>query len=182
MTVRPTRLPGVLVVEPRVFSDARGFFAETYQRQRYQEAGILDEFVQDNLSCSSKGTLRGLHYQNPNPQAKLVQVLRGEVFDVAVDIRLGSPTFGQWVGETLSESNRLQLYVPQGFAHGFVVISDEALFCYKVGDYYNPGADGGVRWDDPDIAIEWPVSDPMLSPKDAAAPLLREIDSARLSF
>jgi dTDP-4-dehydrorhamnose 3,5-epimerase len=180
MQVIETDLPGVLIIEPKIFGDQRGFFLETFQAQRYQQAGIPGPFVQDNLSFSRRGVLRGLHFQNPNPQGKLVYVLQGEVFDVAVDIRRGSPTYGRWVGCTLSADNRRQLWVPMGFAHGFCVVSETALFAYKCTDYYNPNAEASIRWDDPTIGIDWPVSEPTLSPKDAAAPGLDNIDNNQL--
>ena len=171
MTVRETKLSGVLVIEPRRFGDARGFFAETYHAERYREAGVDAAFVQDNMSRSVGDTLRGLHFQAPpHAQAKLVQVLEGEVFDVAVDLRRGSPTFGAWVGETLSAENGRQLYVPEGFAHGFCVTSESALFAYKCSAFYAPEAEGAVRWDDPDLAIAWPNTEPLVSGKDRAAP------------
>ena len=174
MNVIETDLPGVLIVEPKVFGDERGFFMESYNAGRYGEAGLPDRFVQDNLSFSRRGVLRGLHFQNPQPQGKLVSVLQGEVFDVAVDIRVGSPTFGRWAGVTLSAENKRQFYVPPDFAHGFVVTSDVALFYYKCTDYYAPHAEGSVLWDDPEIGIEWPIETPTLSDKDRAAPTLRE--------
>jgi dTDP-4-dehydrorhamnose 3,5-epimerase len=174
MNVLTTPLPGVLVIEPKVFGDARGFFVETWQAERYAEAG-LPPFVQDNLSLSAHGVLRGLHYQEPDAQGKLVQVLEGEVFDVAVDIRMGSETFGQWHGVTLSAENKRQFYVPAGFAHGFVVTSERALFAYKCSELYRPEHDHSLRWDDPALAIEWPVDQPTLSAKDSAAPALNDI-------
>ena len=174
MNVIETDLPGVLIVEPKVFGDERGFFMESYNAGRYGEAGLPDRFVQDNLSFSRRGVLRGLHFQNPQPQGKLVSVLQGEVFDVAVDIRVGSPTFGRWTGVSLSAENKRQFYVPPDFAHGFVVTSDVALFYYKCTDYYAPHAEGSVLWDDPEIGIEWPIEAPTLSEKDRAAPTLRE--------
>lgn len=170
MTVTETKLPGVLLLEPRVFGDARGFFAETYHAERYREAGIDADFVQDNLSRSVRGTLRGLHYQAPpHAQAKLVQVLDGEVFDVVVDLRRGSPTFGEWVGETLSADNGRQMYVPEGFAHGFCVTSETALFAYKCSAFYAPGSEGALRWDDSALGIDWPVDQPLVSDKDRHA-------------
>lgn len=176
MTVRKTRLSGVLVLEPRVFGDARGFFAETYHAERYREAGVEPDFVQDNVSRSVRGTLRGLHYQAPpHAQAKLVQVLDGEVFDVVVDLRRGSPTFGEWVGETLSADNNRQLYVPPGFAHGFCVTSESALFAYKCSAFYAPGSEGALRWDDPALGIDWPVDQPIVSDKDREAPAWTEV-------
>ena len=174
VNVRETDLPGVLVVEPDVFGDERGFFLETWNRARYEEAGLPGDFVQDNLSFSSRGVLRGLHFQNPHPQGKLVYVLQGEVFDVAVDIRVGSPTFGRWTGVSLSSENKRQLWVPEGFAHGFVVTSETALFSYKCTDLYHREAEASVLWNDPDIGIEWPVKEPTLSTKDLAAPTLKE--------
>ncbi len=180
MNVLETELPGVLIVDPDVFGDARGFFMESWNGARYEEHGIPDRFVQDNLSFSTHGVLRGLHFQNPHPQGKLVSVLRGEVFDVAVDIRAGSPTFGEWTGTTLSASNRRQLYIPPGFAHGFVVTGEAALFFYKCTDYYAPASEGTVLWNDPDIGIEWPIAEPSLSEKDRAASRLREMPEGTL--
>lgn len=179
MNVLTTSLPGVLIIEPQVFGDARGFFVETWQAERYAAAG-LPPFVQDNLSLSARGVLRGLHYQEPDAQGKLVQVLEGEVFDVAVDIRLGSATFGQWHGVTLSAENKRQFYVPAGFAHGFVVTSERALFAYKCSELYRPQHDHSLRWDDPDIGIAWPITTPALSAKDAAASLLADIPREEL--
>lgn len=180
MKVVETDLPGVLILEPDRFGDERGFFQETWHHRRYADAGIPGPFVQDNLSLSAKGVLRGLHFQNPDAQGKLVYVLQGEVFDVAVDIRAGSPTFGKWTGTTLSAKNARQFYVPAGFAHGFCVTADRALFAYKCTDFYNPEAEVAIRWDDPEIGIEWPVAEPVVSKKDAAAPLLSELDRAKL--
>jgi dTDP-4-dehydrorhamnose 3,5-epimerase len=174
MNVEETRLPGVLLIKPDVHGDARGYFLEGWNRRRYAEGGLDRDFVQDNLSLSRQGILRGLHFQNPFPQGKLVQVLRGEVFDVAVDIRVGSPTFGQWYGVTLSEDNHYQLWVPEGFAHGFCVTSDMALFSYKCTDFYNPAAEFSLRWNDPDLAIDWPIQEPTLSAKDQAAIRLKD--------
>ncbi|RTZ98372.1 MAG: dTDP-4-dehydrorhamnose 3,5-epimerase [Deltaproteobacteria bacterium] len=174
MNIIPTELAGVIIIEPDVFGDHRGFFLETYQMDRYQNAGVHSAFVQDNLSFSVENTLRGLHYQVTRPQAKLVQVVSGEIFDVAVDIRTGSPTFGRWVGVQLSENNHRQLYIPEGFAHGFCVLSRSARFIYKCSDYYAPDDEGGIIWSDPDIGIEWPVATPIISEKDAAlSPLSR---------
>ena len=180
MNVIPTKLEGALIVEPRVFEDERGFFMETWNARRYRQHGLPERFVQDNVSFSRKGVLRGLHFQNPHPQGKLVSVLRGEVFDVAVDLRKDSPTFGQWTSVILSAENHRQFYVPEGFAHGFAVLSDAALVHYKCTDFYDPAGDAGLRWDDPDLAIDWPVKDPVLSAKDAAAPLLKEVPEERL--
>lgn len=171
-----TSLPGVVVVDPIVFSDARGFFMETYHRDKFAEHGIEAEWVQDNHSASQHGTLRGLHYQIENPQAKLVRVIVGEIYDVAVDVRYGSPTFGKWYGQLLSAENRLQMYVPVGFAHGFCVTSERAEVIYKCTDLYNPKGERSVRWDDPDIGIDWPGENPLLSDKDAAAPRLADMD------
>lgn len=166
MNVISGELPGLLVFEPRVFGDARGFFFEAWNRRRYAEAGIEEEFVQDNLSFSRHGILRGLHFQNPNAQGKLVQVLQGEVFDVAVDLRRSSPTFGRWETVVLSEGNRRQFYVPPGFAHGFVVTSATALFHYKCTADYSPRDERTLLWNDPDLGIPWPVDAPVLSDKD----------------
>lgn len=180
MEIRPTRLAGVVLLQPKVFGDQRGFFMETWNRQRYIEAGLPGDFVQDNLSFSRRGVLRGLHFQQPNPQGKLVSVLQGSVFDVAVDIRRGSPTFGQWEGYDLSGENRQQLYVPEGFAHGFCVTSETALFAYKCTRYYAPEHEGSIRWNDPDIGIDWPISDVELSAKDRDAPRLQDVAAERL--
>jgi dTDP-4-dehydrorhamnose 3,5-epimerase len=174
MNIRQTSLPGLVIVEPRIFRDERGAFAETFHATRYAQAGIGGPFVQDNFSRSRKGTLRGLHFQEPQAQGKLVQVLRGKVFDVAADIRRGSPTFGQWLGVELDGETQHQLWIPPGFAHGFCVLSDEAEFVYKCTALYAPEAERSIRWDDPDLGIAWPVTQPLLSPKDAAAPLLRD--------
>lgn len=174
MQIIPTELPGVLIIEPRVFEDARGFFFESYSRRDYAAQGILDTYVQDNHSRSVRHTLRGLHYQTAPGQAKLVRVAVGEVFDVAVDIRWGSPTFGRWVGVTLSAANRRQLYIPAGYAHGFCVTSDVAEFLYKVSSYYDPAAERGLAWDDPDLAITWPTRAPLLSERDQRHPRLRD--------
>ena len=176
MQVSNTLLTDVLLLEPDVFGDNCGFFMETYNANRYAEAGIAEPFVQDNLSYSSYGVLRGLHLQNPNSQGKLVYVLQGSVFDVAVDVRVGSPQFGQWFGTLLSDENKRQLYVPGGFAHGFCVTSETALFAYKCTDVYNAAAELSIAWDDPQIGINWPVESPSLSEKDAAARRLAELD------
>ena len=180
MKVVQTKLPGVLVFEPQAFDDDRGWFLETWSRKRYEQAGVAGEFVQDNVSFSTKGILRGLHFQYPQPQGKLIQVLSGEVFDVAIDIRVGSPTFGQWVSEKLSGENHKQLYIPQGFAHGFCVLSETAVFSYKCTDYYNSSTEGGIVWNDPQIGIDWPVSEPILSAKDVECPLLKDIPQDKL--
>lgn len=167
MQVTQTAIPEVLLIKPKVFGDSRGYFQETYYAQRYRDKGINCDFVQDNLSFSQKGVLRGLHFQDPQPQGKLVHVLQGEVFDVAVDIRRDSPTFGQWVGEYLSSENHHQLWVPPGFAHGFCVTSDTALFAYKCSDYYNPSTEHCLLWSDKDLNIQWPVDIPLVSEKDS---------------
>lgn len=181
MKIIKTNLPGVVVVEPAVFADARGKFMETFRANRYQEAGIPGPFVQDNFSRSIRGVLRGLHYQLHRPQGKLVQVLRGEVFDVAVDIRWGSPTFGQWAAMILSDDNNRQMYIPPGFAHGFLVLSKTVDFVYKCTDYYNPQDEFGVLWSDPAIGIEWPGDEaPILSVKDDALPELAAIAGEHL--
>jgi dTDP-4-dehydrorhamnose 3,5-epimerase len=175
MRLTEMRLPGVLLLEPRVFRDGRGFFVETWNRERYAAAGLEVSFVQDNVSSSRRGVLRGLHFQNPTPQGKLVSVLHGAVFDVAVDLRVGSPTFAGWLGVDLSADNLRQLYIPEGFAHGFLVTSDTAVFSYKCTAPYAPEYERSVRWDDPKIGIEWPIDSPILSPKDAAAPRLQQV-------
>ncbi|MBW7961796.1 dTDP-4-dehydrorhamnose 3,5-epimerase [Bradyrhizobium sp. BR 10261] len=175
MNVFTTELPEVLIVEPKLFGDQRGFFLETYQFQRYVEVGIQRPFVQDNMSRSVRGVLRGLHLQNPNTQGKLVSAMRGRVLDVAVDVRVGSPNFGRHVAVELSEENRRQLWVPRGFAHGFVVLSETADFFYKCDDLYSPKDEVSIRWNDPAIGIKWGVDDPSLSAKDADAPLLAEV-------
>ena len=180
MRVVPLDIPGLVVVEPQVFGDARGFFLETYHRARYAAAGLAAAFVQDNLSSSRCGVLRGLHFQHPNDQAKLVTVLEGEVFDVAVDIRVGSPCFGKHVAVTLSGENKRQLFIPSGFAHGFCVVSETALFTYKVDAFWTPDCEGGIAYDDPDIGIAWPTREPLLSDKDRGFARLRDVDPARL--
>jgi len=180
MNVEQTSIPGVVIIEPKVFGDARGFFKETYSAPRYAEAGITEAFVQDNLSKSSRGVLRGLHLQHPHGQGKLVQVVLGEVFDVAVDVRRGSPTFGQWVGVSLSAENHRQFYIPPGFAHGFCVTSETALFSYKCTDGYHPECELGVIWNDPDVGIQWPIADPSLSAKDEVYPKLADIEAESL--
>ena len=174
MTVHELKLPGLLLFTPDVYGDDRGFFLETWNAARYREHGLDAGFVQDNVSYSTHGVLRGLHYQDPHPQGKLVMVLRGEIFDVAVDIREDAATFGTWEGMTLSAANKRQLYVPPGFAHGFVVTGEEALVHYKCTDYYHPEAEGTIRWDDPTIGVDWPVETPVLSEKDAAGTRLHE--------
>ena len=173
-------LQGLLIIEPKVFGDARGFFMETWNRRRYAEAGIEVGFVQDNISVSRRGALRGLHFQNPNAQGKLVSVLQGEVFDVAVDLRQTSPTFGRWHGLPLSSDNKRQFFVPPGFAHGFAVLSDTAMFHYKCTDLYSPNDEMTIRWDDPEIGIKWPVENPTLSAKDLNGLRLRDVPKTRL--
>lgn len=176
-TFTRTAVEGVVVVDVKSYGDGRGHFMETYKRGDFERGGIGCEFVQDNQSASSRGVLRGLHFQVAHPQAKLVRVVEGEVFDVAVDLRPGSPTFGAWHGEVLSAENRRQLFVPRGMAHGFYVMSGRAVFCYKCDDVYHPNDEGGVAWDDPDLAIAWPIpegEEPVLSEKDRAHPSLRE--------
>ena len=173
MKITPTAIPDVLLIEPKVFGDARGFFFESFNRKAFREATGLDlDFVQDNHSRSARGVLRGLHYQVQQPQGKLVRVVRGAVFDVAVDIRRGSPTFGQWAGVQLSEENQCQMWIPPGLAHGFLVISDNADVLYKTTDYYAPAQERCIRWDDETLAIAWPLNGaaPTVSPKDAMAP------------
>lgn len=174
MKVVETELPGVLLIEARVFADDRGSFWESWRAERYAEAGIPGPFVQDNVSISSRGVLRGLHFQDPRPQGKLVSALEGTVYDVAVDVRPESPHFRKWVGMELSAGDGRQLWVPPGFAHGFCTLTDRAVFAYKCTEIYVPKADGGVRWDDPEIGVRWPVKEPLLSPKDAALPTLAE--------
>lgn len=180
MNVIETKLPGVVIIEPKVFGDSRGFFMETWQQARYAEAGLPWQFVQDNLSYSARGVLRGLHFQHPRDQGKLVYVLQGAVFDVAVDIRRGSPTFGRWAGVELSGENKRQFYIPPGFAHGFCVTSEQALFAYKCTDFYAPAAEGSIRWDDPDIGIQWPLTEPLVSDKDQQGLYLKDMPAERL--
>lgn len=171
MKVIPTNLPGVLIIEPRVFGDARGFFLESWNAKGFEEAGVGAGFVQDNHSLSSRGTLRGLHYQLRHTQGKLVRVVAGEVFDVAVDVRRSSPTFGKWAGIRLSAENKRMLWIPQGFAHGFYVTSERAEFLYKCTDFYDPSSEQSLLWNDPAIGIEWPIdagSEVLLSAKDTA--------------
>jgi dTDP-4-dehydrorhamnose 3,5-epimerase len=175
-----TSLPGVIQIEPDVFGDERGFFIETYSEKRYQEAGINERFVQDNHSRSRQGVVRGLHYQLNHPQGKLIRVVRGSVFDVAVDIRLGSPTFGKAAWTVLSDENHYQFYVPPGFAHGFCVVSQFCDFESKCTDYYAPDDEGAVLWNDPDLEIPWPVASPQLSDKDTKALCLKDIPQDRL--
>jgi len=176
MNVIQTEIPGVLIIEPKVFGDQRGFFVECFRNDRYAEHGIPGPFVQDNLSRSSRGVVRGLHLQNPKMQGKLVSVVCGAVRDVAVDVRRGSPTFGRYVTVELSEENRRQLWVPRGFAHGFAVLSETADVFYKCDELYSPSDEIVVRWNDPTIGISWGISSPTLSARDAAAPLLADIE------
>jgi dTDP-4-dehydrorhamnose 3,5-epimerase len=180
MRVTPTALPDVLLFEPAVFGDARGYFFETWHQSRYAQHGLPEQFVQDNVSRSQQGILRGLHLQHPYGQGKLVQVLDGEVLDVAVDVRVGSSTFGRWVSERLSADNHKQLYIPPGFAHGFCVLSESALLAYKCTELYHPETELSIAWNDPQLAIDWPVRAPVLSKKDAAAPQLSAIPRERL--
>ena len=175
-------LQGVRVIEPDVYTDDRGAFLETWNARDYGKHGLDVTFVQDNLSRSKKHVLRGLHFQNPRPQGKLVSVMKGEVYDVVVDVRSDSDTFGEWEGMVLSAENARQLYVPEGFAHGFVVTSDEALFHYKCTDFYHPETEGVIRWNDPALGIEWPVDDPIVSERDREAPLMESLPADRFAF
>ncbi|MDE2506846.1 MAG: dTDP-4-dehydrorhamnose 3,5-epimerase [Planctomycetota bacterium] len=180
MQVQATELPGVLLFEPRVHSDHRGYFIELWSEARYAAAGLPAKFVQDNMSYSRRGVLRGLHLQYPHAQGKLVSVLRGEIWDVAVDVRRDSERYGDWFGTTLSAENRRQLYIPEGFAHGFVVTGEEALVLYKVTDFHEPAAETTVLWSDPELGIRWPIAEPIVSAKDAAGLPLRAIAPERL--
>ncbi|MBB4127940.1 dTDP-4-dehydrorhamnose 3,5-epimerase [Xanthomonas translucens] len=180
MKVIETIIPGCSVIEPAVFGDERGYFFESWNAERFARLGLPATFVQSNVSVSSKGVLRGLHYQWPRPQGKLVSVLEGEVYDVAVDIRRGSPHFGRWVAAVLSGENKKQFWIPEGFAHGFAVLSERAVFSYLCTDVYVKEADAGVRWDDAAIGVDWPISQPVLSAKDAVAPFLADIAPDRL--
>ncbi len=180
MEVIETEIPGLRVVQPKVFGDARGFFFESYSAERYRQAGIEATFVQDNVSYSRRGILRGLHFQNPGSQGKLVSVLQGEVFDVAVDVRHGSPTFGKWYGLHLNEQNKTQFWIPAGFAHGFIVTSETALFSYKCDAYYSPQTEFSLLWNDPDLGIAWPDITPSLSAKDEKALRLRDFERSQL--
>jgi dTDP-4-dehydrorhamnose 3,5-epimerase len=180
MKVIESDLPGCLVLEPQVFGDERGFFYESFNQDKLAAHGLQPTFVQGNVSSSTRGVLRGLHYQWPKPQGKLVSVLEGEVWDIAVDIRRGSPTFGRWTGVVLSAGNKRHFWIPEGFAHGFVTLSERALFTYLCTATYDRTADAGIRWDDPALAIDWPVSAPLLSDKDARAPLLGDVPEDRL--
>ena len=180
MKAEKTAFQTAWIIEPEAFHDQRGYFMEIYHKDKYESLGLKKHFVQDNLSYSVRGTLRGLHYQHPHGQAKLVQVIRGEIFDVIADIRWGSPTFGQWMGAGLSDENRRQFYVPEGFAHGFCVLSETALVYYKCSDFYAPDCEGGILWRDPGMGIEWPIPDPLLSEKDRSFPCLRDVPISRL--
>jgi dTDP-4-dehydrorhamnose 3,5-epimerase len=175
MNIIKTKLQTVLILEPKVFSDERGYFLETWNSKRYEDAGISGPFVQDNISSSKKGVLRGLHYQYPQSQGKLIQVLSGEVIDVAVDIRVGSPTYGQWISEMLSETNHKQMYIPPGFAHGYCVTSETAIFAYKCNEFYNPATEHGIIWNDPELNIDWSVKEPILSTKDKNYSKLKDV-------
>lgn len=176
MIVTETTLPGVLLIRPTIYPDDRGYFVEVHNPARWSESAFrLPPFVQDNQSVSRRGVLRGLHFQNPGGQGKLIHVIDGEIFDVAVDVRRGSPHFGRWVGHVLSSSTHEQLYIPDGFAHGFCVLGERAVVLYKCTDLYQPAHERAVRWDDPEIGIDWPIADPVLNAKDAAAPALRDI-------
>lgn len=180
MKIIQTDLPGVVVIEPAVFGDARGYFYESFNARKFAEAGLELRFVQSNVSRSAHGVLRGLHYQWPNPQGKLVSVLEGEVYDVAVDIRAGSPTFGRWAAAILSADNKRHFWIPEGFAHGFAVLSEYATFAYQCTALYDAAADAGVRWNDAAIAIDWPIAAPSLSDKDAKVPFLAEVPREKL--
>lgn len=176
MKIIETPIRDLLLIEPKVFGDKRGFFLETFQENRYREAGVRLPFVQDNISRSGRGVLRGLHFQIQNPQGKLVFAIRGEVFDVAVDIRKNSPTYGRWFGAVLSDENHRQLYVPPGFAHGFCVLSEYADFFYKCTDFYHPEDEGGLLWNDPAIGIDWPIDAPLINQRDLQFPGLIDLD------
>ena len=177
MHFRPSsNLPEVILIEPDIFDDGRGFFLEMYHQKKFEESGIHEKFIQDNRSQSRLGTLRGLHYQLGKPQGKLVWVLQGAVYDVAVDIRRNSPTFGKWFGTTLSEENKTGIYVPPDFAHGFCVMSRKADVFYKCTEFYSPENERCIRWNDPNLAIDWPIRDPILSEKDSKCPLLKDAD------
>lgn len=182
--IKKTKIEGVYIIETKVFGDNRGYFMETYNKKQFEEAGLNMNFVQDNESKSTKGVLRGLHFQKKHSQGKLVRVTKGKVFDVGVDLRKGSPTFGQWEGVILSDENKKQFYIPEGFAHGFLVLSDEAVFNYKCTDFYAPEFEGGVMWNDPDINIKWPlegIEEIILSEKDKKHPNLKDLDLSQYS-
>ena len=180
MRIEPTTLPDVLLLTPKVFEDERGYFFESYHRDRFQKFGLPHEFVQDNVSFSRKVVLRGLHFQHPNGQGKLVTARTEKIFDVALDIRTGSPTFGKWVGETLSAENKKQMWIPPGFAHGYVILSPDALVSYKCTAHYDPKSEGTILWNDPLIRIDWPITGVRLSEKDLAAPRLDQIEEEKL--
>jgi dTDP-4-dehydrorhamnose 3,5-epimerase len=180
MNIIATSIEGLLLIEPKIFKDRRGFFMETYNRRKYETAGITETFVQDNLSFSLKNTIRGLHFQIRHSQAKLVQAISGEIFDVAVDIRSGSSTFGKWIGARLSDKNGRQMYIPKGFAHGFCVLSEFATFYYKCSDFYEPNDEGGIIWSDQDIGIKWPAENPIISEKDKRYPTLTGLSAEQL--
>lgn len=180
MNVITCEIPGLVVIEPKVFGDARGYFMETWNQQRYRDVGLDWNFVQDNISFSRRGILRGLHFQNPKGQGKLVYALQGEVFDVAVDLRKSSPTFGRWHGLILSAENKRQFFVPAGFAHGFAVLSETAMFAYKCTEFYNPQNEMSLLWNDPEIGVQWPLEAPQLSEKDLRGVRLRDISRERL--
>ena len=180
MKVMQTDLPGCLVIEPQVHRDARGYFYESFHAEKYKKAGLDLHFVQSNVSRSARGVLRGLHYQWPHPQGKLVNVLEGEVYDVAVDLRVGSPTFGRWAAVMLTADNKRHFWIPEGFAHGFAVVSEFATFCYQCTALYDRVADAGIRWNDGDIAVDWPISAPLLSDKDQKTPFLRDVPASKL--
>lgn len=180
MKIIETALPGVVVIEPAVFGDARGYFYESFNARKFADAGLDLSFVQSNVSRSAQGVLRGLHYQWPNPQGKLVSVIEGEVYDVAVDVRAGSPTFGRWAAAILSAENKRHFWIPEGFAHGFAVLSEYATFAYQCTALYDAAADAGVRWNDAEIGVDWPIAKPLLSDKDAKAPLLSEVPREKL--
>ena len=177
MDVITTALPGVLLLKPKVFADERGFFLETYNARTFAAAGLPERFVQDNHSRSERGVLRGLHYQEPNAQGKLIRCTRGAIWDVAVDVRMGSPSFGKWYGVELNEANHWMLWVPAGFAHGFCATEDRTDVTYKCTAFYDPSSERGIIWNDPGIGIDWPVREPLLSPKDAAAPRLADAEA-----
>jgi dTDP-4-dehydrorhamnose 3,5-epimerase len=180
MNVITCDIPGLVVIEPKVFGDVRGYFMETWNQQRYRDAGLDWNFVQDNISFTRRGILRGLHFQNPKGQGKLVYALQGEVFDVAVDLRKSSPTFGRWHGLTLSAENKRQFFMPAGFAHGFAVLSETAMFAYKCTEFYNPQNEMSLLWNDPEVGVQWPLESPQLSEKDLRGVRLRDIPRERL--
>jgi len=180
MKAEKTAFQKAMIIEPDAFRDKRGYFMETYHKEKYEQLGLRAQFVQDNLSYSVRGALRGLHYQYPHDQAKLVQVIRGEIFDVILDVRRDSPTFGQWTGINLSDENNRQFYVPEGFAHGFCVLSETALVHYKCSEFYAPECEGGILWCDASVGVNWPISTPLLSDKDRGYPCLNDIPKNRL--